>query len=351
MIETRTFEGDPAELAAFCVRVWKARYQGKMAYSAWSGGFFDWELFFCGKGGRDLLIAAYDGTRLVGALPGRRVDYHWRGEPVTGSCCSYFSVEPEYDSHGVSLKLWLEQRRRHRDRQLALMMGYLIVGSKAALGKEFWLRMKMTNIVSKLGLWARIIDHSAVAHFLKSRDDSIATRVLGCFQDSPREPSSREGIRPFGEADLSDCLRLTSRLSESADFGIVWDRELLSRQLSFKGVPRTIVAEHDGKVGGFVNYFHLELIDRREVRAGLIDLLSVEGLPPQKRRNLVQTALKQMTDEGCHLALLLRVAGQSNGVLWRTGFVPQPREYCYVSQAMMPDAPSPKTRRLHVTWR
>ncbi len=39
MIEIRTYDGEPAELAAFCTGVWRDRYRDKMAVPLWSGPF------------------------------------------------------------------------------------------------------------------------------------------------------------------------------------------------------------------------------------------------------------------------------------------------------------------------
>ncbi len=69
MIEIRTYDGEPAELAAFCTGVWRDRYRDKMAVPLWSGPFMEWELLSDEPGARDFLVAAYDGGRLIGALP------------------------------------------------------------------------------------------------------------------------------------------------------------------------------------------------------------------------------------------------------------------------------------------
>ena len=113
MIEIRTYDGDPEELAVFCTNVWRTRYGGQMPVWLWTGPFFNWELFSEEPGARDFLVTAYDGSRLIGAHPAKPVHYHWQGEPVFGTAGAYFSVDPEYQSQSVSLKLVLEQRRFH----------------------------------------------------------------------------------------------------------------------------------------------------------------------------------------------------------------------------------------------
>lgn len=351
MIEIRTYDGDPAELAAFCTGVWRDRYRDKMAVPLWSGPFMEWELFSDEPGARDFLVAAYDGGRLVGALPSKPVRLHWRGQPLSGSFGSFFAVDPAYEKQAVSLKMVLEQRRRHRDRAAPLFTGYLIRGDSAALGQQFWLRLREMHVVGKTGLWVRMINHRVMSEFLYHPFERRAARVLGWFQRRPRPLIHPGRIRPYREADLADCLRLANELSRAAEFGLVWDETTLGRQLSYKSFPRTLVAEHRGHVAGFVNYFRQAYLGRGEMLAGVIDLLSVSELSPAGRRRLLRAALSQMAADGCHAALFLQVAGQPGLLLTRAGFVPETPQYDYVIQSMTPDAPTIKTRRLHALWR
>jgi hypothetical protein len=351
MIEIRTYDGEPAELAAFCTNVWKARYCGKMPIWLWTGPFFEWELFSDAPGARDFLVAAYDKGRLIGAHPEKPVQYQWRGEPIFGTAGAWFSVDPAYESQAVSMKLVLEQRRRHRERDAKFDIGYLIMGAQAAMGKEFWLRLRSMQVVGKLNLWTRMIDHRALSEFSFSARDRWATRVVGTVQRRPRAPRNSTGIRPYREADLADCLALVGDLSRRAEFGVVWDESALRRQLSFGTVPRTLVAEENGRVAGFLNYFRQGFLGRREILTGLIDLVCVDALAPDRRRDLLTAALAEMSDAGCHVAVCLGTAGLPAGLLLRTGFIPEPPDHLYVAQAMTPDAPTLKTRRVHALLR
>jgi len=349
MIEIRTFDGEPGELASFCTQVWKTRYSGKMPIWLWTGPFLEWELF--ADPSRHFVIAAYDQGRLVGAHPGKLVHFQWQGQPVLGTAGAFFSVDPAYESQGVSLKLVLEQRRRHRAHRSQIDTGYLIMGAQAAMGKEFWLRLRSMQVVGKLNLWTRMIDHRALTEFSFSARDRVATRIVGTLQGRPSPPRDSAGIRPYRETDLADCLKLLTAQSAEAEFGIVWDEASLTRQLCFQGVPRTVVAEQNGRVGGFVNYFTHPFLGRSEILAGVIDLLCVRDLPSLRARDLLSAALSEMSMAGCHVAIFLGTAGQPAGLLIRTGFIPEPPDHLYIAQAMSPDAPKIKTRRVHALLR
>jgi hypothetical protein len=351
MIEIRTYDGEPEELASFCTRVWQTRYRGKMPVWLWDGPFMEWELFPDGGGARDFLVVAYDKGRLVGAHPERPVHYQWRGQPIFGTAGAWFSVDPDYESQAVSMKLVLEQRRRHRQQSALFDIGYLIMGAQAAMGKEFWLRLRAMQVVGKLNLWTRMIDHRALSEFSFTTRDRVATRIVGAIQGKPRPPRNPAGIRPYQPTDLPQCLALVGQLSRQAEFGLVWDEASLGRQLDFKGVPRTLVAEENDRVGGFVNYFRQPFLGRREILTGIIDLLCVHSLSPTGRKNLLSAALSEMSEAGCHVAVFLGTAGQPAGLLARTGFIPEPPDHLYVAQAMTPDAPTLKTRRIHALLR
>ncbi len=351
MIEIRTLEEDSEKLSEFCLAVWKHRYADRMPVPLWSAPFFEWELLSDESACRDFLVAAYDKSRLVGILPARRVQFHLGDRRIAGTFGSFFSVAPEYDGQGVSLKLHLEQRRRHRERGVPLSTGFVFLGSALAMGKEFWFRLRTVKVVSRMGMWVRLMDHRAVSRFECSRRDGWASRFVGLFQGPPRPADDAIGIRPFRDSDLPECLRLANGISAAADFGLIWDERSLSRQLSFHALPRTIVAEQEGRVKGFANYFPLDLLGHETVRAGVIDVLSIAELPFARQKDLLRATLTRMHAEGCHLALLLRVPGYARRLMYGTGFVPQPSDYWYVNETIGPDSAVPETRRIHVVWR
>lgn len=351
MIEIRTFDGDPQELAAFCTSSWRKRYEGRMPVPLWAPSFLEWELMGDDHTAREFLVAAYDRSKLVGVLPARPARYRLHGRPVSGTWGSFFGVDPEYENEGVSLKLNLEQRRRHRLHGAEVFMGFVYFGSSASLGKDFWLRQRSLKIISKLGLWARLIDHRAVSDFEFSPRDRWATRILGWFQGPPKTPREATGIRAFRREDLSDCLRLAQCLTDAAEFGYEWNEASLLRRLSHGEVARALVVESAGRVEGFLSYCHLELLGRRTVTAGVIDILSLKSLPYPLQTALLRAALRRMAEEGCHMALLLRTSGHPVWPLVATGFIAQPPEYYYVAQSMGPDVFTSPVRRLHVHWR
>lgn len=357
-IEIRTFDGDPEELARFCVSCWRQAYEGtNMPFPLWNGEFMEWENFGPLHADRHFLVAAYDGGRLVGALPARPVPLQIDGEPVDATISSYFGVDPAYREQGVALKLNLEQRRRHRQRDTPFMLGYVYMGASAAKGKEFWLRQpKNVKVTAKLGLWARILDHRAVAKFERAAFDKWGARMLGIVQRAPKPLRHSNGIRPFQAADLADCQALAARIADGNELTYLWPAESLARQLDHAGVPRTLVAEEQGRVTGLINYCHLGLrhIDAHgddQIKAAVIDLLSVRECSSSMARRLVRAALRQMHEEGCHVALILRTPCFPAARLLRHGFVAQPAAYALAVTEMGKRKAPQALRNVHVHWR
>ena len=358
MIELRTFDGTPGELADFCGDVWRRKYANTdMAMPVWSEDFFQWDLFRDEPEDREFLVAAYDGTKLVGVLPCRPIQCRLQGEPVLGTFGSYFSVDPDYETEGVAMKLNLEQIRRHRQHDAKFLLGFVYLGSSAAQGKEFWLRQPRTmNVVAKLGHSIRIFDHHAVRRFERSTFNKLGLQLLGAFQPSPRARDT-EKVRAFEDSDLANCLTLAEELTERAEFGLAWNESSLLRQLSYGTVSHTFVAIENDQLAGFLNYHKVQLVrtDQQQqdsITAGMIDLVNVEHLSMRTAVQLFNTALNHMQHSGCHLARLLRLSGGPKAALLRTGFLKHPADHYLTIQEMAPSFRFPEMiERLHVTFR
>lgn len=351
MIEIRTYDGDMRQLAEFCNSVWSQRYGGRMPYIQWTPEFMEWELDDT-PNTRDMLVAAYDGARLVGVMPVRPMRFHILDEIVRCSWGSYFSVDPEYAHQPVSVKLHLEQRRRHKERGLHINFGYVVTAYEAAQGQKFWLKQqKLVKPIRPVGMWIRALDPMAVARFSLRRFDVLGMRLSKLVLRDPRPPRRPETIRPFAAADATACAGLLDAASRRADLGYAWDEVLAARQLVFRDVTRTLVAEHDGRVAGLINYCTLTLIGRTPIVAGIIDFLETSALPRRTAIDLVRAAMCDMHRHGVHLAMALRVSSMPFWPLARNAFTMLPAEYCYVAHLIDYDLPNWQPRRLNVHWR
>jgi GNAT superfamily N-acetyltransferase len=351
MIEIRTYEGDAVELCHFIQGVWRATYEGQMPFPLWDQRFFEWQLLAERPGGRDYLVVAYDGSMLIGSLLAEQFRFRLDGHEFDATTGSWFTVHPDYRHRGVAFKLFNEQRRRHLERGAVFLLGFLYMGTASSLGPKFWLRFPYTMVLEKLGFWARVFDHQAVARWELSRRDGLAARTLGLFQSRPPVPHDSEGIRPYRPGDLPACLDLVHGLLERVDMGYVWTAQRLAHQLHYRDVPRTIIAEQAGRVAGFVNYYRLDFMGRYPIAAAIIDLVAFGTLRLRECKKLLLATMGQMLDEGIKMALMLRLPCYPWQPLLATGFVPLPRALSTICIRMDPTFSLEGVKRLHVHCR
>lgn len=359
MIEIRTFDGTPDELAEFCVRCWSSIYSGTdMPFALWSGDFLDWGLFDDRGKCSDLLVAAYDGARLVGVLPAWPSPVRLYGENLDTTHCSYFSVDPDYRKSRVAAKLNIESRRRHREQDIPFMFGYVFTGATASKGADFWLKQpKNVKVVRRMGHWVRILDHATLAEFDRNRLDRWGAKVVRLWEPRLRPPGGGDGVRPFRSTDLDACRALLDDQAAHSELSAVWSDERLRRQLDFRDVAKTLVVEEDSQVTGFINYSHLEfrhVDDQGDSRmmAAVIDLLSIERASSRSRARLLKHALHKMVSEGCHLAMMIRLSCYAWGPLLRQGFVMQPAaDYSFTMVETNGRKAPERLSKMHVCWR
>jgi len=352
MIEIRTFEGDAAEFSEFTTGMWRKSYEGKMPVPLWSPSYFRRELLPTEDDARDYLVAAYDGTRLVGSHPARSVRISLHGSEEDATWGSFLTVDPEYRRQGIAQKMHGEFQRRHRERGAKVNFGYLYIRSIKSMGPKFWLKQpEGTMVVRKSGIWGRALDHGAVARFELYRIESWGSRALSLVQSRPKPPRDMTGIRAYNREDLPDCLELVRDRAASADLAYQWKEEELGRLLDWEDLSRTVVLERDGRVEGLVNYYRLDLVGRSRMTAGVIDLLAFGGLRPADRRRLLRAAMFEMAQEGVHAAMYPRGSWYGWRELVGAGFAPFGSEYYYMGNKMELDLSLENVRHVHVLWR
>jgi GNAT superfamily N-acetyltransferase len=351
MIEIRPFEGDAEELAAFTQRVWRQSYAGQMLTPLWSKEFMERDLLADGQD-RDFLIAAYDGARLVGSHPAKPIPIRLHGKKLPATWASFLSVDPDYRRRGVALKLQAEYVRKHQEREIPVNFGYLYLRSARSMGPEFWRRQPGgVRIVAKLGMWVRALDHAAVARFELYRTEAWGARALSLVQRTPREPSDTTGIRLYRPKDLDDCRALLDRAGEKADLAYLWEPDVTARQLDYPGLSKTLVLDHQGRVGGLVNYTLLDVLGRCPMRVARLDSLAFDSLESRDRRRLLAAALCEMAADGAKGAMMLRGSWHGWRELLGAGFLPVPPEFYYVGLTLRDGVPLDRVRRLSVLWR
>jgi GNAT superfamily N-acetyltransferase/N-acetylglutamate synthase-like GNAT family acetyltransferase len=322
MIEVRSFDGGYEQLAEFVARTWRQNYQGRMPVPHWTGDFF------ARDGGpeevaMDWTGAAYDGTRLVGLLPGWPVTVllHGREELVrTGTGAS---VDGEYQRKGVGKLLNQWAMDHAREHGCGVTLFYLYDRTGQFKGTKFWKARGMpTEFLCKLGQWVRPLDHAA------------------------------EGIRAFRLEDLPACEAMVRQVGDSMDLARRFGAEELARHLDFKDVARTMVVEHEGRAAGLVNFVDLEILGRTVERFGLIDFVAFDSsLPHARQVDLLRAVLRQLKQDGLAAAFMLRGSNYAGRAMRGAGFLPVFPEYSLMGIKSREDISLENVRRVFHLWR
>lgn len=327
LIEYRRYDGGAEEAAEFTRRVWSSAFRGRVTVPLWDAAFFEWALLAAPSADRHLLVAAYDGGRMVGCLFARPVRFRLCGSEAEGALCSWLTVEPGYQGQGVAQGMVAELRRRMRERGCRFVLGFGIPGP-GSKGIRFWARFRGETVLGRrVYWWAYALDPRAVA-----RSESALLRRLGARLLVVAHRSSRYGstpacginvrIRGYGDEDLAGCLAIVGQSSQGSDLSYCWTAEALAHQLSYENVPQTLVAVQNDRVVGLLNYYGLGLCGRGEFRASIIDHFACRGLPVKDQVRLLRVGLAAMRRSGAQVALTSRLSGASVAVLLVVGFLP-----------------------------
>lgn len=349
MIEVRTCESEAPEVAAFTTRVWRETFHGRRLAINWDTAYFDWQLFN-GVCERDYMLAAYDGARLVGTLFAEPFRLRVRGVERDATMSSWLTVEPEYRRHNVASQLVAEMRRRHRERNAAFQIGFGVLGT---MGPQFWQTMPDAFVLRKLGFWCLMFDVDALREslYLPSPGRSAMRLLRVVERPAPRAPEG-VGVREYVRTDLARCLELANALGEGMDMAYCWEAERLGLQLQHKGQPRTLVYEEEGRVEGFINYYVVECVGRSTVRTAIIDIFACgPELNARGRKRLLAAGVARMAEEGCTMALLLRIPCYPAATLLKSGFIPLPREFSVICGWPEPGLKLEGVKRLYLHLR
>ena len=324
MIEIRTCESDISEVAQFTTGVWRETFAGKRLILSWDEAFFEWQVFN-NVLARDYLLAAYDGARLVGTLFAEPFRLRLHDQEHDATMSSWLTINTEYRRSDLASMLVSEMRQRHLDREAAFQIGFGLIGT---IGSEFWRSIPDCYAVTGLGYWCLLLDVNALrAGLFLSRLERPATSFLQVLQTRTPRVVGYEGIRPYRPTDLPRCLELANELGTGMDLAYVWNPTRLALQLDYKGLPRTIVCEREGRVEGLVNYYPIDCVGETTVKSAIIDLCIVNSLTRAEQKNLLRVCIAQMATEGIAFVLLLRLPCFPAWPLVKAGFIPLPDQF------------------------
>ena len=305
-----------------------------MMLPLWDARYFDWQLLSERPGGRDFLVAAYDGTKLVGSLLGEKFRFRLHDQEFDATMGSWLTVDPEYRRQGVGIKLFDEQHRRHLEHDVKFHLGYGYTGADehgSQVLEELSGQHRRIGTRRLLGT-----DVRSAAGFTLGLDSARSAGVENPWPiPKPASAPRFTGVyRRYRPEDLGDCLQLAHRLLDRVDMGYVWSADRLAHQLAGSDMPRTLVAERDGRVVGFVNWYLIDFLGRYPLPGAMVDLMAFGSMSLSESKDLIRAALDQIVQEGAKFALALRLPCYPFMPLAQTGWITMPRDFSLICVRM-----------------
>ena len=354
MLSVKPFQGTPEELSEFIISTWKSTYAGTVSVPHWSGDYFRWQLRLDEPDSEHRLVCVYDDDQLAGAMLHFPMKFQVFGEVVEAAQASWLSVPVAYRGKGIAnlLSEATRQQLREQGRQFKLGFGYF--GSNKSLGLKFWKKAQGTSVSfgKRVGFWARVLDPAKAAAWNVNTWEGRLTAFSGPLLKLPK-PQQPSGvlIRPVQAADIPRCVELAELGTQRCDLRLIWDEAHLARQLGLKGFSHALVAEERGEVMGCIGYHVLPVCGKTLENVGVIDLMFMSELSAAARKELLNTALRQLRDLGSVVALKLRTGDYPRGTFLRWGwFCKSPDSQILMTWANEPKQ-LPALKHLHVLWR
>ncbi len=351
MATIETFRGSAEELADFVGLVWNHSYAGKMAFPRWTPEFFRWQFRWDMEGARENLLAAYEGTKLVGVLLGTDYMLESPAGIHPGSLWSWLSIHPDHRGQGIATELDQERVRRQQAQGAPLVFSFRQVGSRHSQAERPHTNSPQKRFHRKLGFWARVLAPDRFAQWHYSRFEGWLGRVLAPLARVRKAPGRDDSIREFSPADLDSCLSLLQESQSATALQIHWTPDTLRHHLSGSPISQTLVLEERGQITGLVNFHVLPFQARTVENVGVFDVIAFQGATLRGQYRLINAALRRMVQQEAVVTLKLRCGDTPAWPMLRTHFVPEFPETFLVLQSTGPPVDVPSRGGLHLLWR
>lgn len=207
------------------------------------------------------------------------------------------------------------------------MSGTFFTVQKKTIGPRFWLNEKKNlentgqSLGPNLGFWARALDARRVARWSVDATERLLARIGRPFVPAPTvKLNANAVVRPFQEADLSQCVELANDATRHCDLRLLWNSTTLKRQL--EGFGKCLVSVQNDSVRGFTAYHSLVFSGQCDERVGVIDMVCVSRMDRSSAAALLDSVLTDLQRVGAIVALKLRCGDYPSFLFRRWGWFP-----------------------------
>ncbi len=340
------------QLQTFVEDTWTEAYRGRMAFPVWTAEYFDWIRASSDASNRCLCV--YDQRELVAVLLGVQSRFQTPHSGFSGGHWSWLSVAKSHRGRGLAKRLDATRVDLEKAARSDLIVSYRFVGSRYSLAERESRLFPLKKFHQRLGFWARPLDGHRLHQWTINRAEGLLSRLVMPVLPSVKWTGANgggNGIRLFHHGDLADCVQAAATQFRDCVLKVRWDKSSLRQQLTGSAISQTVVAEHQGRVQGFINFHILPFQARTRELVAVVDLICVNQLPARQQRALIKNALGLMRDQGAILALKIRCGDVSAPLMLATNFTPRWPDSSLVLQWTRSVQRIPKRRPIHVLWR
>lgn len=348
----RPYKATSEQLQTFVEDTWTEAYRGRMAFPVWTAEYFDWIRSASNASNR--CLGVYDQQKLVAVLLGLQSKFQTPNSGFSGGHWSWLSVAKSHRGRGLAKRLDATRVDLEKAARSDLIVSYRFVGSRYSLAERESHLFPLKKFHQRLGFWARPLDGDRLHQWTINRAEGLLSRLVMPVLPAVNwtgSNSGSNGIRLFHHGDLADCARAAATQFRGCVLKVRWDKSSLRQQLMGSPISQTVVAEHQGRVQGFINFHILPFQARTRELVAVVDLICVNQLPARQQRALIRNALGLMRDQGAILALKIRCGDVSAPLMLATNFTPRWPDSSLVLQWTRSVQRIPKRRPIHVLWR
>ncbi|MGR3802532.1 hypothetical protein [Marinibacterium profundimaris] len=349
-LSIRPFDGTPEQLSDFVMAHWSQQYRDQAILPVWTGDYFAWQLPALLTDDRSLILAGYDGDRLIAVFPMEDTPIRLQGKPYNASTGSWYTVDPAYQRSGIARDALDALRREHAERDMACMIGFVNAANYPGKGRGFWHSVFPEHVAfDKPILWVLTLNAAATARASPTFMDRVGSHIGGICAWGGRADQS--GIRPYTAADKAACHALMTRKMAGFDMAYDWSADRLHHHLTHGPLPRARVLEEKGEITGFVAYHVMDAVGCAPCRMGMVDTLADDGLSARDSRRLLSAAVADMREAGADFAVMLAHPIHQRATLLANGFMPYKSTHKLYAFSTDPSAPVLSARRGYAHYR
>ncbi|MEZ4629613.1 MAG: hypothetical protein R2880_02665 [Deinococcales bacterium] len=208
----------------------------------------------------------------------------------------------------AALKLINTLQQRHEEMGLSFFLGY-VNADKHSKAHLFWQRYAKAfpqhyEEIASVGFWLRFLKHRQLASKLGQAWEAWGIRALSLLQGTVAITARAHALSLSHEQLSKAHSFIQQSHSQGYQLNHHWSAERLSRQLASPLSKSYLILDRHQEIKGLSNYYLGAMKSRESFKAGIIDLLMMDGLNFQEQCKLLNETSAAIATDGAEVAML-----------------------------------------------